>query len=47
MNFALSIVHKTSHDLTLARLLDRGYIRPAILLVSGTAATITIIRHFL
>ncbi len=30
-----------------ARMLDRGYIRPAILIVSATAATITIIRHFL
>ena len=30
-----------------ARLLDRGYIRPAILCVSGLAAVITIIRYFL
>ena len=30
-----------------ARFLDRGYIRPAILIVSGTAAVIIISRHFL
>ena len=30
-----------------ARLLDRGYIRPAILGVSGLAAVITIVRYFL
>ena len=30
-----------------ARILDRGYIRPAILALSGTAAVITIIRFFL
>ena len=30
-----------------ARVLDRGYIRPAILIVSGTAAVVVIVRHFL
>ena len=30
-----------------ARLLDRGYIRPAIITVSGLAAAITIVRYFL
>ena len=30
-----------------ARLLDRGYIRPAIISVSGLAAVVTIVRYFL
>ncbi len=30
-----------------ARFLDRGYIRPTILIVSGTAAAITILRYIL